>query len=527
MSAKAIFCTGVLVLSLIFKFWLIAEMEITDDPDDPSNYVGQILVSHPSFFGPGTGYAGKLFQVLGIPFRDGIEVLYLLACLLTVRALFAWPTKSCLALGLFLFVSFNPVPEELFSHVMSDQVWLVEVMLGISLYIAFTETRTRWRCIYLALAAVCLGFSTLTRTTLAPLLAGFLLWALIGGTLGWLKNRGKTLDPQAVIGLMVCLVSIGILNYSICLSNEIRYGYFGLSVFDCREYRAFYTCLQSVGDPTGDKYYPVDDHRLGLVAQAGPASRKFVEDMRTDQRFRTVSQETFGKYDFSLGWFHFVVFANAFPNGNLPEGFAMFKEVEQEIAKASAENRLKVRSIFPLPDCRIPIVLSALPGALQDETALVTSVPSQYAWAWGGGEPKFENSLFTQALTRRAVTPSPLRETIGKALCAFYSIVYAEMLPGLILGVGVYLACSAYSWKKISATSFHFPAQHLFGVLYVVLFAWYVFFHASGFPAFARYVLFQNVMLLLLIVYYFRESWRMVRDREPLSSQTSSHVQTD
>jgi len=431
-------------------------------------------------------------------------------------------TKSYLALGLFLFVSFNPAPEELFSHLMSDQVWLVEVLLGLSLYTAFADAPTRLRSLYLALAAVCLGLSTVTRTTQVPLLASFVLWALIGGTLGWLKNGRKAFDLHAVVGFATCLVFVVLLNYATCFYNSIHDGYFGLSAIDSREYRDFYMSLQSVGDPTGDPHYPVDDHRLGLVAQAGPVSHGFVDRMRTDQRFREVSRDTFGKYDFSLGWFHFIVFGNTLPNGDLSRGFAMFREVENEISKASAENRLKVRTILPLPDCRIPILLSVLPGALRDESALITTIPSQYAWAWGGDEAKFDNAYFSQALTRRAVAPSTLRENIGKALCAFYSAVYSNMLPGLMLAVGAYLACSVYSWKKNSAFCLRFPVQQLFGVFFVVLFFWYVFFHASGFPAVARYLVYQNVMLPLLLVYYFREAWQMVRSRDVSGGRTSS-----
>ena len=497
-------------------------MEITDDPDDPTDYVGQILQPHPSFYGPGTVWVAKLFQSSGIPFRDGIEALYLLACLLVVKALFDWPVKSYLALGLFLFVYFNPAPEELFSHIMSDQVWLVEALLGLSLFVIFANSHSRWRCLYLALAVTCLGLSTLARTTLIPLIASFVLWATISGTLCWLNRKRSVFDFHTAVGFIVCLASIGLLNYATCSFNSALHGYFGLSIVDSREYREFYTCLQSVGDPTGEPHYPVDDRRLSLIAQAGPVSNQFVQQMRTDQRFRSVSRDTFGKYDFSLGWFHFIVFGSTIPNDDLSQGLAMFRSIEREIAQASADNRLKVRPVLPLPDCRIPIVLSVLPDALKDESTLITTEPSRYAWAWGGDEPKFENPYFTQVLTRRAVNPSSLREYIGRSLCAFYSMVYSPMLLGLMLGMGAYLFCGIYSWKKKSGFNLRLSTRHLFVIFFAVLFFWYAFFHASGFPAFTRYLIYQNVMLPLLLVFYFRETWRLIRERNALSNQTSS-----
>jgi hypothetical protein len=513
MSTKGTICIGVLILAIIFKFWLIAEMEITDDPDDPPNYVRQILMGGPSFFGPGTGCVGKLFLLLGIPFRDGIEIAYLLACLLAVKALFDWPVKSYLALGLFLFISFNPVPEELFSHLLSDTVCLVEELLGLSLFVAFAATRHGLRWFYLALAAVCLGFSTITRMTLIPLVASFLLWAVISGLLCWLKKGRKDFDFQAVAGSVACVAFIGIFNYSTCFYNSIAYGYFGVSLPDSREFRDFYMCLQSVGDPDGDKYYPVDAHRLSLVAQAGPVSHWFVEQMKTDQNFRRISQNAYGKFDLALPWFVFPVFFNTIPNGDLHQGFAMFKVIESEIATAARENRLKVRPIIPLPDSRIRIVLSAFPDAIRRLIPSITTVPAQYAWAWGGDEPKFDNIYFSQALSRRAVAPSPPRENIGKALCAFYSIIYSYMLLGLGLSVGAFLVSGLYYWKKLPAFSFHFLAQQLFAIYFVVLFFWYVLFDASGLLASARYMVFQNVILPLLLVYYFRHAWRILRAR--------------
>jgi hypothetical protein len=503
MISKRVVCTAILLLSIVFKFWLIAEMEITDEPDDPPNYVAQVLRGGPSFFGPGTGLVGRLFPA------DGIEITYLLACLLVVRALFDWPVKSCLALGLFLFISFNPVAEELFSHIMSDQVWLVEIMLGLSLFVLFVDSASWARWLYLAPSAVFLGFSTITRTTILPLLASFFLWAIFAIVLRWWKSDRGSLDPTVFAGCAACLAFVGAFNFITCSYNSVSYGYFGLSLPDSSEYRDFYMCLQSVGDPTGDKYYPVDSSRLDLVAQAGPVSRQFVEAMRTDANFRRISRDTFGKFDLALPWFHFVVFFNTMPHGDLKEGFAMFKAVEKEIAAAGAEHRLKVRPILPLPDCRIAIVFSAIPSAVSNLGALTIAVPAKYAWG-GSGQPKFDDPQFTEALSRRTVVPSPLRESLGRALCAVYSFAYLLVLPALAAALTACLACGLFYWKKIAAFSLPFLARQLFAICVAVFFAWHVLFVASGIPPVARHAIFPNVMLPLLAVYYLCLAGRMI-----------------
>jgi hypothetical protein len=518
MISKKYLCAGVLVVVTLFKFWLIAEMEITDDPDDPPNYIAQILGSGPSFFGPGTGWFGKLFFHTGIPFRDGIEIFYLVSCVLLVRVLFAWPFQTWSALSLFVFLFFNPAPEELFSHMESDQIWLVETLLGLSLFNCFIFGRTMWRWLWLGLASLSLGFATITRMSIIPLVFSFLVWAAIAGVLWWLKCKPRRIDFPILAGTVACLILIGTLNVATCYYNFVQYHYFGLSIVDCREYADFYMSLQSVGDATGEKYYPVDEQRLGLIAKAGPISHWFVDHVNTDQNFRRIGREHYGTYDFALPWFCFVIYFNAVPSGDLNQGFAMFKEVEGEIAQAARENRIKVRRIIPLPDSRLGILLGAMPEACRSVHANIVTEPTRYAWSEWPDEPKFESPAFTLALNRRTVTASPLRETIGEVLCTFYRTAYWPMLLTLEAVLAAYFAALLFQWRKVAGFSARFLGQQLYLVVSICFFGWYVLFIASGLLMSFRYVIFQNVMLPILLAYYAREAWRLWKQPADYSS---------
>jgi hypothetical protein len=511
MKTKNIFCSCLLALGIIFKLWLVAEMEITDDPNDPAEYVAQILFNWGLGYGPGTGYVGKLFYELGIPFRFGIEIAYLVSSLLVLKALLEWPTRSFLSLGLYLFVIFNPAPEELFSHLMSDQVWLVETMLGLSFLVFFAGDRSKFRWIYALLSSLCLGFSVITRSALIPLMTAFLLWAALSGVLRWLKGNGRGLDFSAIGACLLCLYTINFFYYSTCYHHLKYHGFFGISLYDSREYKDFYMCLQSVGDPTGEKYYPIDDHRLELIGQAGPQSRWFVEQLGKASFFRKASMDAYGKPGLALCWFHCATFTTMDQDGNFEIFFALFKAVEDEIHQAAQEKRLKVRPIIPLPDCRIPIVLSAVPEASRHIAALTTLEPSRYAWDWGFAEPRFDNKYFSQALTRRIVTPSPLRENIGKALCSVYSRAYAGLLWALAVAMGLFTGLFVYRLRKIPAFSFYFLAQQLFAAVFVAVFLWYLLFDASGLLATSRYLVFNNVMLPILLVYYLNKSLQLLK----------------
>jgi hypothetical protein len=513
------------VLAVLFKLWFVSGLEITDDPDDPPNYVAQILHDAPNFFGPGTGVAGRALGAVGIPFRIGTEMAYLAGCLLMVAALLGWPTRTYLALGVFLFAAFNATAAELFSHVLSDPVWMAEVMIGLALMVLFATQRSPWWWLGLVPAGVLLAVSTITRTTIVPLTASLLLWLAIMLVEEWRMGATRRRLLSLAGGVAVVLAAVTLCYKGTCLHNSESYGYYGLSMPDSREYREFYMTLQSVGEPTGDRYYPVDTARLDQVAQAGPASKWFVQAMKTDGNFRRISEKTYGKYDFALGWFHFVVFFNAIPNGDLRTGFQMFRMVEDEIATASREGRIKTRTIVPLPDARLGIVAGAVPHAVAQLGGLITFVPASYAWA-ETGEPRFTNPDFTAALNRGTPERSPVREAFGMFLCALYTPAYWILLPVFLLALGACVVGVIRRRGKALGLEPEFAARQLILIAATAFFAWNVLFCASGVPFFARYMILQNVLLPLLTVYYAQTAWQLLRRplQTPIRANSSSPV---
>jgi hypothetical protein len=510
MRSRALLYASALALAVILKLWLVAGLEITDDPDDPPNYVAEMLHDSPSFFGPGTGLAGRALASVGIPFRLGLEVTYLVACLLVVGALLGWPWESALALAVFVFVIFNPTAAELSSHLLSDPVWMVEVILGLALVVLFAQGRSPWRWLLLAPAGAVLALSTITRTTIIPLTVALLLWIGLVLLMEW-RKRAKLRRMLALGGGIAAVLAVVALGYkATCWHNAAAFGYDGLSMPDSREYRDFYMCLQSVGEPGDDAYYPVDTARLDQVAQAGPVSHAFVEAMKIDANFRRISEKTFGKYDFALGWFHFVVFFNTVPGGDLRQGFAMFKAVESEIATASREGRIQTRVIVPLPDCRLGTVAGVLPDAVFRLGGLILFVPAKYAWS-SENEPRFENPDFTAALNRGAAGRSPMREEIGAWLCAIYAPVYWLLLPVLALGMGGCIVGELRRRGALAEIDSAFAARQLVFIAALAFFAWNALFCASGVPFFARYMILQNVLLPLLAAYYGQLAWRIIR----------------
>ena len=507
---------------ILAKFWLIWESEIADATDDPHEYVLQVLypVNGGLAYGPGTGMVGRLFYDLGLPFRLGIEAAFLVAIVLVLRVLMTWPWKSGLSLGLFLFAIFDPAPAELFSHFYSDQVWFIETLLGFSCFALALQNESRPNWIVLNLAALFLGLSTLTRSVIIPLSLAILLFAVLGIGLLWVKNRKpefKTCFGALVLSLVSLLLIVTLVYEGTCIYNLRVHGYDGISLIDNAEYKKFYFCLQSVGDPTGKRYYPIDENRRKLIAQAGPISKAFMEGMDPNGFYKKVSQEHYGTADIASGWLEFALLDEAYQdsNGDLQKCFALLKVIESEIDEANRRGVLKKRTILPLPDSRVQIVAEAYPGAIAHSLSAIVHEPPAATLAWDPTK-RYDAHDFTLALNRRVIQPSPLRDQIWGYLCGIYGMVYTPLVV-YIYGILwlFFWAVFASKWRKLSCPSLYWMAQQVFGILFLVLLGWYALFDASGWPALSRYMIFNHVMLPILLVYYLAATVRLLRTNVP------------
>ena len=504
---------------IALKFWLIWESEIRDATDDPHEYLLQIL--YPSNGGlsypPGVGIVGGFFYGLGIPFRLALEALFLTASALVLKALIASPWKSGLSLGLFVFMVFDPAPNELFTHFFSDPPWLIETMLGAACFVlAFRrETRLDWSAIILS---VCFfGLSIITRSIIAPLLISVMVFALFGLAITLAKFRSphlkRNLDYLA-LSVPTIIFGLCILYGGVCRYNYARHGYSGLSYIDSNEYKKFYVTLQSVGDPTGAPYFPIDQARRRLIAQAGPDSRWFVDQLDQNAFYKNVGVVHYGTYDIPAGWFHWATFTAAMDpaKGDYTTAFSLFKSVEDEIANASVHNHLKVRTVLPLPDSRLPIVAQMLPSGFHHTLRLLLNEPPPDGFTPKDGQPQYVSPEFTKALNRRSVEASPLRESIWRDLTLAYSWIYTKPLFYLyvitLAGFGLVVVLR---WKRIDEFSPIFVARQMFTILFLVLILWYALFDASGMPTLARYMMLNHLLLLPLICSYVLESARLLR----------------
>jgi len=496
------------LFAIVAKFWLIWATEITDAIDDPHEYVLQVLIpvngglSYP----PGTGLVGGFFREFGVPFRLGIEAAFILATVLVLRALFTWPWKSWLPFGLFVFVTFDPAIAELFSHFYSDQVWLVETMLGLACFVlAFRSVeKLDWTCVYAALSFF--GFSIITRSVMVPLLISVMVFALVALVLslskGFIPNLKRKLDFLALT-VPTFIFGLSLIYGSMCRYNLVKHGYTGLSYIDSSQYKNFYLCLQSVGDPDGPRYFPIDENRRKLIALAGPDSSWLMRQLDDNTFYKQAGLDHYGRADIAAGWFHWAVFTAAMHDGNYIGAFKLFDNIEDEINASTKFGRVQVRAIAPLPDARIPIVIGALPSGLWNTVSQIVHEPPPDAFAAKDAATLYVNPDFTKALTRRAVTDSPFRDSLWQILAHIYAWIYTPVLFALyIIALAALKITILRRWKQIPEFYLFTIAQYIFSIVFVILILWYTLFDASGMPATARYMIFNHVLMPMLICSY-------------------------
>ena len=526
---KTILCTCAVLLGIAAKAWLIDGSSILDARDDPREYVNQVLFpgNEGVAYGPGTGLAGRFFHELGMPFRWGIEATFIVTAMLVVRALVAWPTRRYLAAGLFLFILFDPAIAEVFSHFMSDQVWMIEIMLGLALFVLTVEREDRPRAWLTIPAALFLGLSVITRSTFPPLALSFFLFVALGG---WLLFKRPQAAGRFLLIATALGFGVGLIYGGTCRYNARCFGFNGISAWDNREYARFYLTLQAVGPADGVAYFPIDENHRRLIAQAGPTSGWLMGEMEKNAGYKAVGKQNYGRADFPGGWFPFAVFNAALSAnpGNLRGVFALFRTVENEIDDAVRPGRLQMRPILPLPDSRLSLVLPVLPHATLRAVTAIVREPSP-DWLAKENRPElYVDPDFTRALGRSPLAIRPAQEIVMRVLVHFYTALYRPLalllLAALVVRAGLLRIKRRREFPLFSAGEI---ARQIFVLTFFVMACWYTLFEASGFPLSPRYLIYQHVLLPVLLAYYFVRALPAQNQEASLISPASRRLADD
>lgn len=163
---------------LVLKLLLVADEEVIRGVYDPEAYAQ--MTADMVWFGKSFAnsyrvgapmlYAGLM--LLGIPWRLGIEVAFLLSALLLARSLFGLTRSAAVFFATFVLVAFHPWPMQAFRTFLSEPACLTTHLIIVSLFaMMMSRARIGFRDVYVYALGLTLGICDATKIETPFLLA--------------------------------------------------------------------------------------------------------------------------------------------------------------------------------------------------------------------------------------------------------------------------------------------------------------------------------------------------------------------
>jgi len=505
-------CLFLFLAIIAFKFWLIASTDIGDVSGDSVEYVKAVLhfEQFPAPFGPGTALFAIGWKSFGVPLRLGYEIGFIAGLMIFVSSIIQKPWQCAWGLIAFSFALFNPLANWLFSWILSDPVSLIVSLLALGFFAKALQEESRKRSLLSSIASGgFFAFSVITRTQLELVLA-LLSLALLSTIVVALttkaceKNSRQMKIWRPLMVLVVILITLSVHSY-VDQYHAKKWGYNGLSYIDSKEYRSLYSALKAVGESDGQLYFPIGKERRDLISRCGHACALLMTKIESAASCKQVSKDAYGTYDIATGWFHWAVF-------RVPptkDDFILIAAARNEIEKARLGGVIHVRHENPLPDDRMKIVVPAFWMSAKKMLNFITSGPDSYTYS----NLPFVDPDVDAATTRRHLTADTTRLKVILRICRMYSYLFGPRT--CLVCVFLLLVTAALQiWRGIFEKTVVAPIgpwiAWVFGAMLLFYYAWI---DVSGLPAGARYVVYSNVIVPIVIVWSLREISLSVRAR--------------
>lgn len=216
----------------------------------------------------------KVFSLTGIPLRVAIEATYILGALSACLALLRLGVPRLLCALLFALIVLHPATLTLFDRSLAEMLYGPLVLFAAGALIRILVPRDD-RLLQGAVFAFVMGCAWFCRKEsiifLAP--AGVLVVGLLLAFWRKLLPRAevKALAAALLLGPALMIVAMSTLFSGL---NWARYGFYGVTDFDGREYRRAYRALQSIDAPPYKPYVPVSRAAMEKAYQVSAAARE-------------------------------------------------------------------------------------------------------------------------------------------------------------------------------------------------------------------------------------------------------------
>lgn len=396
----AIFVIAVVLLKIL----VVSKNEILALADDSAGFVKFVHYGITDL-GPPVGYPLWLMlsQLLGVPQRVAVELLYILACWFLCRA--AKPTVGQGAmLALYVLLVFSPVTFHLFDHALSDSVHVSLVILSVALSVQLLHR---------------LGGGAST---------GGLLWLGLGSVFGYMaivRNESQLLLVWATWLALLCLwilrqspsrrygelIRGGALAAGVALSlasgpavfHGVVDGVWGSTMSQMPSHMRLLRNLASIDIRPHERHVSVSSQARALAYAHSPTLARLRDTVeRADNSYVLASQHQGGlpAGEIGNGWI-WHVFNDAaiqqLPNPRTVGNLSRFwGQVNAELEAAFSEGRLQRRSVVhPLIAGDLGTVFASMPvGILQAYRKIFDFMPAV-------ADQGFARDIFDEVCLRR------------------------------------------------------------------------------------------------------------------------------
>lgn len=299
-------------------------------------------------------------HLVGLPLGLTQHLLYLAACVLTVRALLPWLTSGWTKLGVFTVLWWNPLTYE-GEHM--TRILRQHLTIPFALVIAATllalilrrDRPTRARLPWAITFGLVFGLFWMTREEGAWILS---LTGVLGIAAFFDLFRGpmpKRRETGALLGAAIVACAIPMLT--VCTLNYRHYGWFGTVEFRADDFRDAYGALTRVETGARYPYIAVSRETREAIYAVSPAFAELQPHLEGDIGTRWADSEKFAREERQIGsgWFMWALrdaVAAAGHATSAREALAYYRRLADEVNRAGDDGRLRAgqrrSGFFPL-----------------------------------------------------------------------------------------------------------------------------------------------------------------------------------
>jgi len=366
-------------LIVLLKLALVVDEEVVSGRYDPLAYAKSTLVGYwfgdpsdrwPFIYPGGFPFFSGLLMHLGIPYRLGIELLYLSSALVFCLAARRATGSGLLALALLLALAFHPWPLQVLRTFQSDPMFLCFTLICLGLLgLALSRDRLRAADPLLWTAGLTLGLWTwlrfeppLTAVTAVLFAVAYGAKLLAGREPSGPRGGQLALALLPLAGLLATQLLVKSINY-------LKWDVFAMSTMSAPGFKSLLKELYRIDTGEAIRYAPVTRKSLEAACAESPTLAR-VADHLLDVRAPAVraAAAVTDREGEAASWLIWLVAESIWAN---PDWYApraadaAMRSAASELRAAMQEGRLSRRAAFYPVDPNYRLWIPDLPACLR------------------------------------------------------------------------------------------------------------------------------------------------------------------